>query len=138
MIAPRKIKFEAKKKRNENYEFRIFLKGNADARELDTKSCLQDMTAADAETAVRCTAEVFRKKILQETRNIWGLQRSSLLKNIWRIETEKTDTRPKTHPVISLTRMETAVWATAGRRAVRNIRIRISRTGGEAFTVCWM
>ena len=35
MIAPRKIKFEAKKKRNENYEFRIFLKGNADARELD-------------------------------------------------------------------------------------------------------
>ena len=25
MIAPRKIKFEATKKRNENYEFRIFL-----------------------------------------------------------------------------------------------------------------
>ena len=35
MIAPRKIKFEAKKKRNENYEFRIFLKGNADDKELD-------------------------------------------------------------------------------------------------------
>ena len=35
MIAPRKIKFEAKKKRNENYEFRIFLKGNADEKELD-------------------------------------------------------------------------------------------------------
>ena len=35
MIAPRKIKFEAKKKRNENYEFRIYLKGNADERELD-------------------------------------------------------------------------------------------------------
>ena len=35
MIAPRKIKFEAEKKRNENYEFRIFLKENADAGELD-------------------------------------------------------------------------------------------------------
>ena len=35
MIAPSKIKFEAKKKRDENYEFRIFLKGNADDKELD-------------------------------------------------------------------------------------------------------
>lgn len=35
MIAPRKIKSEAKKKRNENYEFRIYLKGNADEKELD-------------------------------------------------------------------------------------------------------
>ena len=33
MIAPRKIKFEAKKKRDENYEFRIFLKGNADDKD---------------------------------------------------------------------------------------------------------
>ena len=37
MIAPRKIKFEAKKKRNENYEFRIYLKGNADEKELDER-----------------------------------------------------------------------------------------------------
>ena len=35
MIAPRKIRYEAKKKRDENYEFRIYLKGNADERELD-------------------------------------------------------------------------------------------------------
>mgnify|MGYP005815530785 FL=1 len=35
MITPSKIKFEAKKKRSENYEFRIFLKGNADDKELD-------------------------------------------------------------------------------------------------------
>ena len=35
MIAPRKIKFEATKKRNENYEFRIFLKENADDKALD-------------------------------------------------------------------------------------------------------
>lgn len=41
MIAPRKIKFEAKK--NENYEFRIFLKGNADARELDEKFHIRDI-----------------------------------------------------------------------------------------------
>ena len=37
MIAPRKIKFEAKKKRNENYEFCIFLKGNADEKEFSKK-----------------------------------------------------------------------------------------------------
>ena len=35
MIAPRKVKFEAKKKENENIEFRTFLKCNADEKELD-------------------------------------------------------------------------------------------------------
>ena len=33
MIAPRKVKFEAKKKENENIEFRTFLKCNADEKE---------------------------------------------------------------------------------------------------------
>ena len=32
MIAPRKVKFEAKKKENENIEFRTFLKCNADEK----------------------------------------------------------------------------------------------------------
>lgn len=35
MIAPRKVKFEAKKKEKENLEFRIFLKCHADEKELD-------------------------------------------------------------------------------------------------------
>lgn len=35
MITPRKVKFEAKKKGNENIEFRTFLKCNADEKELD-------------------------------------------------------------------------------------------------------
>jgi hypothetical protein len=35
MIPPRKLKFEAKKKQNENMEFRTFLKCNADETELD-------------------------------------------------------------------------------------------------------
>ena len=35
MLAPRKVKFEAKKKENENIEFRTFLKCNADENELD-------------------------------------------------------------------------------------------------------
>lgn len=35
MIAPRKVKFEAKKKEKENIEFRTFLKCNADEEELD-------------------------------------------------------------------------------------------------------
>lgn len=35
MIAPRKIKFEAKKKENENLAFRTFLKCNADEEKLD-------------------------------------------------------------------------------------------------------
>src|SRR5699024_10739750 len=103
-----------------------------------TKNCLQDMTAADAEIDATCTMEVFRRKILQEKVNIWDSQKCRLLKNIWQIKMAKTDTRLKTRPVIFLRRMETAAWATAGRRAVRNIRIRISRTGGQACTVFWM
>lgn len=35
MTAPRKVKFEAKKKENENLEFRAFLKCHADEKELD-------------------------------------------------------------------------------------------------------
>lgn len=35
MIVPRKVKFEAKKRENENIEFRTFLKCNADEKELD-------------------------------------------------------------------------------------------------------
>lgn len=35
MIAPRKVQFAAEKKRNENYQFRQFLKIHADAEELD-------------------------------------------------------------------------------------------------------
>lgn len=35
MIAPRKVKYEAKKRENENIEFRTFLKCNADEEELD-------------------------------------------------------------------------------------------------------
>lgn len=35
MIPPRKLKFETKKKENENYRFRAFLKENADEEELD-------------------------------------------------------------------------------------------------------
>lgn len=35
MIPPRKVKFEAKRKQNENMKFRMFLKCNADASELD-------------------------------------------------------------------------------------------------------
>lgn len=84
MIAPRKVKFEAKKKENENIEFRTFLKCNADEKELDEqfknfmKSCLQIMTAADVGTVVRCTAEVFRKKIWRKMQNIWELRKKSL------------------------------------------------------------
>ncbi|MBS4967476.1 MAG: hypothetical protein KHZ73_01235 [Lachnospiraceae bacterium] len=35
MIAPRKLQFAAAKKRNENYQFRQFLKIHADEEELD-------------------------------------------------------------------------------------------------------
>ena len=35
MIAPRKVRFEANKKENENLEFRTFLKCHADEKELN-------------------------------------------------------------------------------------------------------
>ena len=49
------------------------------------KSCLQDMTAVEAETAARCTGAVSRKKI---SPNIWGLQKISLLKK-YLLESDK-------------------------------------------------
>src|SRR5699024_8813302 len=103
-----------------------------------TKSCLQDMTAVDVETAARCTGAVSRKKISPGMQSIWGLQKINLLKSICWKAMRKTDTRQKTLPVIFWEQTETASWATAGRKAVRNIHIRISRTDGRAFTVYWM
>ena len=144
MIAPRKIKFEAEKKRNENYEFRIFLKENADAGELDEqfrqlhKELFAGYDCSRCRNCCKCTMEVFRRKILQEMRNIWGSQKCSLLKNIWQIKMAKTDTRLKTRPVIFLRRMETAAWADCRPESCKKIRIRISRTGGQACTVFWM
>ena len=38
------------------------------------KSCLQIMTVADVGTVVRCTAEVFQKKIWRKMQNIWELR----------------------------------------------------------------
>ena len=73
MITPRKVKFEAKKKENENIEFRTFLqmkKNWMSSSKNFTKSCLQNMTAADVGTVVRCTAEVFQKKIWRKMQNI--------------------------------------------------------------------
>ena len=76
MITPRKVKFEAKKKENENIEFRTFLKCNADEKELDEQfkklheELFANMTAADVGTVVRCTAEVFQKKIWRKMQNI--------------------------------------------------------------------
>ena len=139
MIAPRKIKYEAKKKRDENYEFRIYLKGNwTNSFTGCIKNYLTYMTAADAETVARCTGAASRKKISPGMQSIWGLQKISLLKNIcWKVM-RKTDTRQKTPPVIFWEQTETASWVTAGRETVRNIHIRISRTGGRAFTACWM
>lgn len=37
MIAPRKLRLEAKKRENENIRFRLYLKENADEKELDRK-----------------------------------------------------------------------------------------------------
>lgn len=77
MIAPRKVKFEAKKKENENLEFRIFLKSHADEKELDEQfknfmmNCFQTMIVVDVETAAKCTMEVFRVKIGKRMRNFW-------------------------------------------------------------------
>ena len=76
MIHPDKIRAEAKKKENENFKFRTFLKCHADEDELDSqfydyiKNSLQIMTAANAETVARCIKEVFRWKILTGMHNI--------------------------------------------------------------------
>ena len=42
------------------------------------KSCLQNMTAADVGTVVRCTAEVFQKKIWRKMQNIQDLLKKNL------------------------------------------------------------
>ena len=144
MIAPSKIKFEAKKKRDENYEFRIFLKGNADDKELDEQfhRLHKELFAGyDCSQCRNCCkmyhGSIPEEDLVQDAEYI-GVTKEQFIEKYLQIKTEKTDIKLKTHPVIFLTRMGTVVWATADRKAVRNIHIRISQTDGRAFTVCWM
>ena len=75
------------RKRNENYELRIYLKGNTyiylknwtSGSTGCIKSYSPDTTVADAGTAARCTMGVFRKKILSEMRSIWGLTKEQFI-----------------------------------------------------------
>ena len=144
MIALRKIKFEAKKKRNENYEFRIYLKGNADEKELDEQFHRLHKELFSGYDCSRCRncCKMYHGSIpeadLARDAEHMGLTKEQFIEKYLTEEMRKTDTRQKMYPVISWEQTEAASWASAGRKAVRNIRIQISRTDGRAFTVCWM
>lgn len=83
MIAPRKIRFEAGKRRNENFAFRTYLKCNAEEDKLDEQfqNCIRSyseiMTVAGAEIAVRCIVAVYRKKTWSRMQEYLGLQRKN-------------------------------------------------------------
>ena len=145
MIAPSKIKFEAKKKRSENYEFRIFLKGNADDKELDEqfRRLHKELFAGYDCSRCRNCCKMYHGSIpeedLAQDAEYMGVAKEQFIeKYLADKDGEKQISELKTPPVIFLTRMGTVVWATVDRKAVRNIHIRISRADGRAFTVCWM
>ena len=64
MIAPRKIRFEAGKRRNENFAFRTYLKCNAEEDKLDEQ--FQKLHQA-----------VYRKKTWSRMQEYLGLQRKN-------------------------------------------------------------
>lgn len=68
MIPPRKVKFEAKKRENENLRFRTFLKCNADAEELDKQFAdlhKEIFSGYDCSRCRNCCKE-YRGEILSE------------------------------------------------------------------------
>ena len=77
MIHPDKVKEEAKKKADENYKFRSYLKGHADERELDRQFmrlhkelCLLIMIAVNVGIAAKCIEAVSRRKTWKEMQSI--------------------------------------------------------------------
>ena len=77
MIHPDKIRAEAKKKENENFKFRTFLKCHADEKELDRqflhlhKELFADYDCSKCRKLLqRCIKEVFQWKILTGMHNI--------------------------------------------------------------------
>lgn len=83
MIHPDKIGMEAKKREDENYKFRSFLKGHADEEELDKqflrlhKELFADYDCNKCRNCCKCIRVVFRKRMLKKMRNIWVLQLSN-------------------------------------------------------------
>ena len=72
MIHPDQIKSETKKKEDEIFKFRRYLKEHVDEDEffyVYIKNYLRTMIAANAEIVARCAGEAFRWKILTKMRN---------------------------------------------------------------------
>lgn len=144
MIAPRKIRYEAKKKRDENYEFRIYLKGNADERELDEQFHRLHKELFDVYDCSRCRncCKMYHGSIPEEDlardAEYMKLTKEQFMEKYLMEGDSEDGYQTKNVPVISWKRMEIVVWVITGRKAAKNIRIRISRTGGRVFTACWM
>ena len=77
MIHPDKIQEAARKKENENFRFRSYLKKYGKEEEID-RQFLRLHKELFAEIAVRCTGAAFLRRILRRMPDIWGLRQSSL------------------------------------------------------------
>ena len=139
MIAPRKIKFEANKKRNENYEFRSYLKENAEEKELDEqfqklhKELFAGYDCGRCRNCCKMYHGQSRKRLLPGMRTIWDYTKEQFIAKYLMEKTRKRTTRPKIHPVISWERTETVCWATADRKTVGNIVYRPTRQMGKSL-----
>ena len=143
MITPRKVKFEAKKKENENIEFRTFLKCNADEKELDEqfKKLHEELFAKYDCSRCRNCCKMYCGSIpeedLEKDAEYLGLTKEELI-NSYLIKKESENTYvTKHHRVISWKKTETVSWENINLRIAGNIHIRISQRGYIVCTVYW-
>ena len=116
MVHPDKVGIEAKKKEDENFKFRSFLKGHADEEELD-------------EQFLRLHKELFANYDCSKCRNCCKMYKGSIPK-----EDVESGIIRNMSLVIFCRKMETVNLGTVNRIVVRNILIQTSR---KDCVVCW-
>ena len=143
MIVPRKVKFEAKKRENENIEFRTFLKCNADEKELDEqfKKLHEELFANYDCSRCRNCCKMYCGSIpeedLEKDAEYLGITKEELI-NSYLIKKESENTYvTKHHRVIFWKKTETVSWENINLRIAGNIHIRISQDGYKVCTVYW-
>lgn len=143
MIAPRKVKFEAKKKENENIEFRTFLKCNADEKELDEqfKKFHEELFANYDCSRCRNCCKMYCGSIpeedLEKDAEYLGITKEELIKSYLMKKESENIYVTKHHPCDFLKKTETVSWENINLRIAGNIHIRINQRGYIVCTVYW-
>ena len=139
MILPDKIRAEAKKKENENFKFRTFLKCHADEKELDWqflhlhKELFADYDCSKCRNCCKMYKGSIPVEDIDRDAQYLEITPEQFIDTYLEKEEYGINYQTKHKPCDFCRRMETVNWEIVSQIVVRNIRIPISQ---KDYQVC--